>query len=269
MRILLLMILIAVVSNSSYSQRWKVALKTQQDMNAYQFYQELLRDFRTKGFWPKGGDTARFVLEQKSLYATPSVLGYFLPTDNAVHLLADTSAMSRVLRNSMAIPNERELRILFEATLLVHEFSVHWNQYNNAQTTERKEFQAQFDSALDRKELNDSLVVLHLFNQMKRERQAYLEVLKYLRKHLKQRVFSNENFLRAVESSASGFYEQYHNHESVQAGFLRILARNDLKYRTQRQRSAQQEYAVKGYSAIIGLFTKTLHEIHQFSNAGK
>src|SRR5437867_1041985 len=121
-RILLLTSLIVVMSNPVYSQRWNVSLRTQEEMNAYQFYQELLQEFRKKGFWPKGGDTARFVLEQKSMYGTPSIVGYFLPTDNAVHVLADTGAVNRVLRTSMADPNERELRILFEATVLVHEF---------------------------------------------------------------------------------------------------------------------------------------------------
>jgi hypothetical protein len=246
-----------------------MSLKTQEEMNAYQFYQELLREFRQKEFWPKGGDAARFVLEQKSMYGTPNILGYFLPTDNAVHVLADTGAVNRVLRTSMADPNERELRILFEATVLVHEFSIHWNRYNNGPTTERKEFEAQFDAALQRKQLNDSLVVIYVFNSMKREREAYLEVLKYLRKHLERALFSKENFLRAVGSSASGFYEQYHHPDSVPAKLLRVLAQNEVKYKAQRQRSAQESYAIEGYSAIIGLLTKTLHEIHQFKDAVK
>jgi len=269
MRILLIVSLIVVTSNPLYSQRWKMTLNTQEAMNAYQFYQDLLREFRKKEFWPKGGDTARFVLEQKSMYATPNILGYFLPTDNAVHVLADTGAINRVLRTSMANPNERELRILFEATVLVHEFSVHWNQYNNSSTTERNEFEAQFDEALQRKQLTDSLVVLLLFNGMKREREAYLEVLKYLRKRLSQGLFSKENFLRAVQSSASGFYEQYHNSESVKAKFLQALARNEVRYKAQRRRSTQESYAIEGYSAIIGLLTKTLHEIHQFKDTAK
>jgi hypothetical protein len=269
MRALVVAFLAVALSGQLDAQRWRMTLKTQEDMNAYQFYQELLRDFRKKGFWPGGGDTARFVLEPRSMYRTPNILAYFLPTDNAVHVLADTGTVVGVLRASMANPNERELRILFEASVLVHEFSVHWNQYNNAPASERKEFEAQFVAALERKQLNDSLVALYVFNNMKREREAYLEVLKYLRKHYDQRLFSKENFLHAVQSSVSGFYEQYHNPESTQAIFLRVLAQNVVKYKAQPRRSSRQEYAIEGYSAIVGLVTKTLHEIHKFSEGMK
>ena len=238
-------------------------------MNAYRFYRDLLQEFRKKGRWPRGGDTARFVLTSRSMFRTPNILGYFMPIENAIHILADTGTVLTVLRKSMADPNGREARILFEATVLVHEFSVHWNQYNNSPAAERWEFDEQFKAALEKKKLNDSLVVLHLFNGMKREREAYLEVLKYLRKHLDRGLFSKQNFLHAVGSSATGFYEQYHNPESVQAGSLQALARNDVKYKAQPARSAQEEYAIKGYSAIIGLFTKTLHEIREFEEALK
>lgn len=270
MKISVVVIVMILAAVPAYPQVWKVAINSQEEMNALQFYQERLKAFqekcRTQGefekFWPNNGDTARFVLDPASPFATPSLIAYFQPVDNAVHLLADTHAVMTVLRTSMADPNERELGILFEGTVFVHELSLHWNRSNNSPSSERSAMRQRFEDAGRRQQLNDSLVVMFLLDGVTSEREAYLGALSFLRMHTARGEFSKENFERAVRSSAIGFYEQFHSPASPQGRFLGVLAANISKYQAQHARSAQEEQAIAGYGRIITLLTGTFHEMY-------
>ena len=239
-------------------------LSSPEEAQAMNFYGRLLEDFKKTSYWPKGGDTALFTLEhQSSFTSTPNVLGYYLRTDNAVHLFVDTSTVMQVLRSSMSNPTRKDLMILFAGAVLVHEFSAHWSDHNIGRDAYSKQLEARFDTAFSQRTLNDSIVVPYLYDYILNERDAYLLTLKYLMGHVKDHSFSKQNFHRAVVSSATGFYGQVHDPSQPMAQYMHQLADNVQQYSSHSSRPVGEAYAIDGYARILALLTEAIHQMYQ------
>lgn len=244
-----------------YAQQWSLGRVDKETADAFEFYRRLVEEFKKTKHWPPGGDTAHFVIDRDRT-RTPEVLGYFLPNDNAIHLFADTATVMRVLRSSMENPTRQEMLLLLHATLLVHEFSGHWRVFNDSRQSRGRHLKERFYDAFENKRLRDSISFPYLLNGIAEERDTYILVLRFLKEHVARGEFTRKNFSRAVVSSATGFYEQYHNPTSINAKFLHNAAENVVRYEAKPQQTADDKYAIAGYNAMVKLITNSLHQIY-------